>query len=86
MDFSQAPNQFEIFDQKSHFELGDHRLNSLLQPDMLTQVDAQNDMSYPGMKSSCSALFDINQVSNNSPVCLENEIAKNDDIDEGQFI
>lgn len=27
MDLSQAPNQFEIFDQKSHFELGDHRLN-----------------------------------------------------------
>jgi hypothetical protein len=53
---------------------------------MLTQVDAQNDLSYPGMKSSCSAMFDINQVSNNSPVCLENEIVKDDDIGEGQFI
>lgn len=40
---------FEIFDQKSHFEFGDHKLSHLLQPDMLSQMDIANEMSYPGV-------------------------------------
>lgn len=46
---------------------------------MLSQIDVQNEMSYPGLKPSCSALFDINQVSNNSPVELDNDMVKDED-------
>lgn len=77
--------KFEIFDQKSHFEFGDSRLNQLLKPDMLSQIDIPNEMSYPGIKSSCSALFDINQVSNNFSQDLESEGEKNDEILDGKF-
>ena len=45
---SQNETPIEIFDQKSHLELGDHKLHTLLQPDMLSQIDIQNEMSYQG--------------------------------------
>ena len=52
---------------------------------MLSQIDIPNEMSYPGLKSSCSALFDINQVSNNFSQDLESEGGKNDEHLDGKF-
>jgi hypothetical protein len=77
--------KFEIFDQKSHFELGDHRLQSLLQPDLLSQIEIPNEMSYPGQKHS-SNLFSINQVSSNYPHDLDSDVGKHDEAFEDNFV
>jgi hypothetical protein len=77
--------KFEIFDQKSHFELGDHRLHSLLHPDQLSQIELQNEMSYPGQNHS-SGLFDINQVSSNYPHDLDSDVGKHDEAFDDNFV
>jgi len=53
--------QFEIFDQKSHFEFGDHKLQTLLQPDQLSQFEMPNEMSFTDTQH-CPSMFTINQV------------------------
>lgn len=35
-----------MFDQKAHYELGDHRIDALLKPECLSSVNLVNEMSY----------------------------------------
>lgn len=80
-----SASKFEIFDQKSHFESGDHRLQQLLQPDLLSQIEIPNEMSYAGQKLN-SDLFDINQVSSNYPHDLDSDVGKHDEAYEDNFV
>lgn len=57
----------------------------MLQPDMLSQMEPHNEMSYPGMRSSVPALFDINQVSSNSNPETETEACKLSQDEEAEF-
>jgi hypothetical protein len=56
-----------------------------LQPDILSQIEHPNEMSYQGIKSSCSALFDINQVSDNSRNDVDTQGAKDDETMDNKF-
>lgn len=57
-------NDFDIFDQKSHFAFGEHRLGYMLKPESLMLMDLPNEQSY--QEQRINPFGDINQVSYNS--------------------
>lgn len=57
-DINQLKEAF--FDQKAHYELGDHRIDSLLKPECLSSVNLHNEMSYAEPSNEDSAIFNFN--------------------------
>jgi|TARA_B110001469_G_C9486504_1_gene243656 hypothetical protein len=49
-----------IFDQKAHYELGDHRIDALLKPESMSSVNLVNEMSYQGPSNEESSIFNFN--------------------------
>jgi hypothetical protein len=49
-----------IFDQKAHYELGDHRIDQLLKPECLSSVNLVNEMSYQEPANDESSIFNFN--------------------------
>jgi len=84
-EFNTNKNEIQIFDQKSHYEFGDHKLSQLLAPEALSCVDLQNEMSYQGFKGSDSMFFDLNQVSYNSPHDVVTEVHQDEEVDNHKF-
>jgi len=64
-----------IFDQKAHYELGDHRIDSLLKPECLSSVILTNEMSYQEEIQDNSSLFNFNSY-NEIESLHENEASK----------
>ena len=54
-----------MFDQKAHYELGDHRIDSLLKPECLSSVILTNEMSYQEEIQDNSSLFNFNSYNEN---------------------
>ena len=46
MEYDVNAIKASIFDQKAHYELGDHHIDSLLKPEGLSSVILNNEMSY----------------------------------------
>ena len=49
-----------MFDQKAHYELGDHRIDALLKPECLSSVNLVNEMSYQENNNEESSIFNFN--------------------------
>jgi len=49
-----------MFDQKAHYELGDHRIDALLKPECLSSVNLVNEMSYQEPSNEESSIFNFN--------------------------
>ena len=51
----------QMFDQKSHYELGNHRIDSLLKPECMSSVNLANDMSFNSPSNNEeSSIFNFN--------------------------
>lgn len=62
-----------MFDQKAHYELGDHRVDSLLKPECLSSYNLPNEMSYaPSDENSC--IFNFNSFKDNEESFSEEEV------------
>lgn len=49
-----------IFDQKAHYELGEHRIDALLKPECLSSVNLVNEMSFHEGNNDQSSIFNFN--------------------------
>jgi len=75
-------------DQNGQIELDfgpDSKLTQLFNAEMMSQIESPNEMSYPGMKQSCSDLFNINQVSDNSHIDNDTIQGDDDEMPENNF-
>lgn len=73
-----------IFDQKAHYELGDHRIDSLLKPECLSSYNIPNDMSYSPTNNEESCIFNFNQCEENEESFAEEEVEKENLLNSGQ--
>ena len=63
-----------IFDQKAHYELGDHRIDLLLKPECLSSVNLVNEMSYQESNNEESSIFNFNALDQNEESFHDEEV------------
>lgn len=73
MEYDVNAIKASIFDQKAHYELGDHHIDSLLKPEGLSSVILNNEMSYQEEIQDNSSLFNFNSYCNEIESLHDNE-------------
>jgi len=79
MEYDYDINQLkeQMFDQKAHYELGDHRIDSLLKPECMSSVNLANDMSFnsPSNNEESSIFnFNFNSCERNEESFIDEEV------------